>query len=437
MTIPLKTMISSPLLFQSVDKAPAEHINHIHQQGANKIMELKDILEARQRLTGVVHTYLPLEKSGYFSQITEGNVYLKCENRQKTGSFKVRGTTNKIGKLLEEKQLSHVIAASAGNHAQGVAFSAFQHGIKATIVMPRGASIAKISATRGYGAEVVLYGEVFDEAYAYAKELQKELNAEFIEPFNDFDIIAGQGTIGVEIMEEMKDADIVVVPTGGGGLLAGVALAVKSINPKVRVIGVQAEKANALVRSYNEKSLTSLSKVFTIADGIAVGKPGEKPFGIIKENVDEMITVSDDEIASTIIDLIERTKQIVEPAGAAALTAVAKGKIDVKGKNVVCVLSGGNIDVGFIHKIIEKGLTKRGRLLPLAVLHSDIPGSLERVFHIIASHHANVCNVTYDRSSPELRLNEVIVRMVCEVSGREQGEQILADIVEDGFKLVK
>lgn len=399
-------------------------------------MDLKDILEARERLAGVINTNLPLERSGYFSQLTGGNVYLKYENRQKTGSFKVRGAYNKIAKLAKERKLEAVIAASAGNHAQGVAYAAHANGIKATIVMPKSTPLAKILATQGYGADIILFGDCYDDAYTHAKELEQKTGATFIEPFNDFDVIAGQGTIGVEIFNELKDTDIVVVPAGGGGLLAGVAKAVKCLNPKVKVIGVQAQKADAMVRSFKEKKLSPLSKIYTIADGIAVKKPGDKTFSIIENDVDEMVTVTDDEIASVIIELIERTKQIVEPAGAASLAAVVSGKINVKGKNIVCVLSGGNIDVGFIHKIIERGLLKRGRQLSMSILMQDIPGGLEKVSGIIARSNANVIGVRYDRASAELHINDVILHITCDVSGHEHGKSVIKELEKNGFKIL-
>jgi threonine dehydratase len=400
-------------------------------------MEFKNIEEARKRLKGVVHDYIKLERSNYFSQITGGNVWLKCENRQKTGSFKVRGAYNKIAKLTEQSQVAAVIAASAGNHAQGVAYAARERGINATIVMPRSTPLAKISATKGYGAEVVLFGDCYDDAYTHAKEIEKKTGAIFIEPFNDSDVIAGQGTIGAEILDELGNADIIVVSAGGGGLLAGIATAVKHLNPKVKVIGVQAAKADALVQSYHKKELRPLTQIYTIADGIAVKKPGEKTFEIIKDLADDMVTVSDDEIASTVIELIERTKQVVEPSGGAPLAAVLHGKIDVKGKNVVCVLSGGNVDIGFIHKIIERGLLKRGRQLSLSILMQDIPGGLEKVSGIFAHNNANITGVRYDRSSVELEINNVILHISCEVSGPEHGGTVIDELEKNGFKILK
>ena len=397
-------------------------------------MELKQILEAKERLIGVTHNHLPLEYSNYFSACSGAQIYLKCENRQKTGSFKVRGAYNKIVNLTKERKVETVIAASAGNHAQGVAFAATEVGVKSIIVMPRSAPLAKISATKGYGAEVVLHGEFFDDAYSHAKELEQQTNAVFIEAYNDIDIIAGQGTIGVEIINDMKDVDIVVVPTGGGGLLAGVSKAIKSLNPRVHVIGVQAEKANALVRSFASKTLSPLADISTIADGIAIKKPGSIPFEIIKENVDEMVTVTDDEIASVMIELLERTKQVVEPSGASALAAIHHHKIDVKGKKVVSILTGGNIDVAFIHKIIERGLLKRGRQLPLTILMHVIPGSLEKISGIIAKTHASIIDVRFDRTSTQLPLNHIYLHLTCETTGHEHGDLVISELEKNGFK---
>ncbi|MDR1939978.1 MAG: threonine ammonia-lyase [Clostridiales bacterium] len=397
-------------------------------------MDLADAVKAKRRLSGVIHE-IPLEKSSRFSMLTGGNVYLKCEHRQLTGSFKVRGAYNKIAKLKESGGVQSVIASSAGNHAQGVAFAAQKNGMRAVIVMPRSASIAKISATEGYGAEVVLYGSCYDDAHAKAVELQRETGAVFIEPFDDDDVIAGQGTLGLEIINELQDVDAIVIPAGGGGLLAGVAKTVKSLKPSVKIIGVQAARADAVCRSFEAGRLTPLDDIFTIADGIAVKKPGALTFSIIRDYVDEMVTVTDEEIASTIIELIERTKQIVEPAGAAALAAVLRGKTDVGGRNVVCILSGGNIDVGFIHKVIEKGLIDRGRELRLSVLMQDAPGGLAIISGIIGELNANITSVRYDRASAELHLNEVILHITCEVGGREHGGRLIGRLTEAGYRL--
>jgi len=400
-------------------------------------MKFQEVLDAQKRLDGVVHSYLKLERSTYFSNLTGAEVYFKCENRQKTGSFKVRGAYNKIAKLLETSKPAAVIAASAGNHAQGVAYAARQAGIPCTIVMPRSAPLAKVSATQGYGANVVLYGDNFDEAWTHAKELEKQTGATFIEPFNDLDVIAGQATVGLEILDECPDADIIVVPAGGGGLLAGVASVVKHKNPKVKVVGVQAAKADALVQSFAKGKLCPLDRIYTIADGIAVKRPGDKTFELIKAHTDQMVSVTDDEIAEAIIELIERTKQVVEPAGATSLAAVTSGKINIKGKKVVCILSGGNIDIGFIHKIIERGLLKRGRHLSLSILLQDIPGGLEKISGIIARANSNITGVRYDRSVAGLQINDVLLHITCEVSGHNHSKHIINELESNGFKVIK
>ncbi|MDR3262805.1 MAG: threonine ammonia-lyase [Clostridiales bacterium] len=396
-------------------------------------MELSEVYQAKKRLAKVIHD-IPLERSARFSQVTGGSVYLKCEHRQLTGSFKVRGAYNKMAKLKEAGGTEKVIASSAGNHAQGVAFAAKENGIKATIVMPRSAPIAKVSATENYGAEVVLYGDCYDDAHTKALELQKATGAVFIEPFDDADVIAGQATVGLEIMNEL-DADVIFVPAGGGGLLAGIAKTVKALKPSVKIIGVQAEKADAIRRSFKCGKLTALDNIFTIADGIAVKKPGDLTFSLIKDYVDDIVTVTDEEIASAIIELIERTKQIVEPAGAAALAAILNNKFDIRGLNAVCVLSGGNIDVGFIHKIIEKGLIGRGRELNLSVIMRDVPGGLSKISGIIGDENANIVSVRYERVSA-IHINEVILHITCEVGGKEHGGRLLKKLAEAGYQLI-
>lgn len=398
-------------------------------------MDIVEVVQAKKRLSGVIHD-IPLERSGRFSQMTDANIFLKCEHRQKTGSFKVRGAYNKIAILKKTKKITNVIASSAGNHAQGVAYAARENGFNATIVMPRSTPIAKVLATQSYGANVILDGDCYDDAYLRAKEIEKATGGEFIEPFNDDDVIAGQGTLGLEIINELDDVDMVVVPTGGGGLLAGIAKTIKSLKPSVKIIGVQAHKADAMVRSFHQKELVKLDTIFTIADGIAVKKPGDRTFELIMQNVDDMVTVTDAEIASTIIELIERTKQIVEPAGASSLAAVLHDKLDIKGKNVVCMLSGGNIDVGFIHKIIEKGLINRGRQIGFSILMLDIPGGLARLASIVAKSGANIISVRYDRTSAEIHINEVILHITCEVSGKEHGNKLFEDIEEAGYKIL-
>ena len=355
------------------------------------MLELKDFEAAADRLKNVIHN-IPLSTSGTFSAMSGAEVYLKYENQQKTGSFKVRGAYNKIMKRYAEGDLHAVVASSAGNHAQGVAFAASSVGVKSTIVMPRSTPIAKVSATQGYGAEVVLAGNIYDEAYAKACEICEETGAEFIHPFDDEDVMAGQGTIALEILRDLPFVDIIFVPAGGGGLISGIAACAKQINPRIQIVGVQAEGAPAIANSFRAGTLRPSDTVRTIADGIAVKCPGENTFRYIQQYVDRVVTVSDEEIASTVLLLLERCKQVVETSGAAPLAAVLNNKVDVKGKKVVCVLSGGNIDVSFIHKIVEKGLVTRCRQLKFSVLMPDVPGALERFAHLVAEqnrqHHS-------------------------------------------------
>ena len=391
------------------------------------MLELKDFEAAADRLKNVIHN-IPLSTSCTFSAMTGAEVYLKYENQQKTGSFKVRGAYNKIMKRFAEGDLHAVVASSAGNHAQGVAFAATAAGVKSTIVMPRSAPIAKVSATQGYGAEVVLAGNIYDEAYAKACEICEETGAEFIHPFDDEDVMAGQGTIALEILRDL-------VPAGGGGLISGVAACAKQINPRIQIIGVQAEGAPAIANSFRTGERTPSDTVHTIADGIAVKTPGEKTFEYIKQYVDRVVTVSDDEIASAVLLLLERCKQVVETSGAAPLAAVLNNKVDVKGKKVVCVLSGGNIDVSFIHKIVEKGLITRCRQLKFSVLMPDAPGALEHFSHIVAQQNANIILFQHDRVQTDLEIGEAIIHVVCEVGGVDHAKRLIDTLTDDGYKV--
>jgi len=397
-------------------------------------MELKDVEQAATRLHDVIHP-IPVTTSKTFSAMSGAELYLKFENQQKTGSFKVRGAYNKIAKLAETGELKSVVASSAGNHAQGVAYASAQLGIKATIVMPRSTPIAKVSATEGYGAEVVLYGDCYDDAYNKAMEIQKETGAVFIHPFNDWDVAAGQGTIALEILHDLPTTDIIVVPAGGGGLLAGVAFAAKQVNPRVKVIGVQAEGADAIVQSFKQKKLVSTEHISTIADGIAVKTPGDFTIPIINQYVDEMVTVSDDEIAAAILLLLERTKQVVEPSGATPLAAALNNKFDLKGKKVVCVMSGGNIDVSFIHRVVEKGLVTRGRQMRFKTIMLDVPGSLEKFSAIVSKCNANIIMVQHDRLHADLGLDEAIMHVAVEVSSYEVGMKMIQKLEKAGYKI--
>ena len=399
------------------------------------MLTINDFQAAADRLKNVVHK-IPLSSSKTFSEMTGAEVYLKYENQQKTGSFKVRGAYNKIMKRYEEGGLQAVVASSAGNHAQGVAFAASRIGVPATIVMPRSTPSAKVSATKGYGAKVVLHGAIYDEAYAKACEIVEQEGAEFIHPFDDEDVIAGQGTIALEILSDLPFVDMVLVPAGGGGLVSGIAACIKQINPRIQVVGVQAEGADAIVSSFGKDTVQSSASVHTIADGIAVKTPGSVTMGYINQYVDQMVTVSDEEIAGTILLLLERTKQVVEPAGAAPLAAVLNHKVDVAGKKICCVLSGGNIDVSFIHKVVEKGLVTRGRHLKFSTVMPDVPGALERFAHLVAGAEANIINFQHDRVQADLAIGDAIIHVVCEVSGQEHGQRLLDTLRKAGYQIL-
>ena len=392
-------------------------------------LELKEIEKAVERLAPTIHR-TKIERSTTFSDMSGADVYLKYENQQKTGSFKIRGASNKIAALVERGEIKAAVASSAGNHAQGVAYASHVHGIPATIVMPKSTPIAKVSATEGYGAKVVLHGDCYDDAYNKACEIT-------LHPFDDLEVMAGQGTIGIEILEDLPTVDMVIVPAGGGGLLAGVAACIKQINPRVQIVGVQAEGAPAIAKSFKAKKKIVTDTVTTIADGIAVKAPGDKTIEIINKYADDVVTVSDAEISEAILLLLERTKQMVEPAGASPLAAVLNNKVDVKGKKVVCVLSGGNIDVSFVNRIIELGLMSRQRKLKFATTLLDIPGSLGHLSAVLSEANANIVMVQYDRLSPDLDPNEVIIHIACDVGGREHGEKVVKTLEKNGYKVTR
>ena len=395
-------------------------------------LELKDFELAQERLKPILH-HTELDLSSTFSSMTGGKVYPKCENRQKTGSFKIRGASNKIAAMVERGEKCSVVASSAGNHAQGVAYAAKKFGIPATIVMPKAAPIAKVQATEGYGAKVVLAGDCYDDAYARACEICREEGATFLHPYNDLEVIAGQGTLGMEILGDLPAVDIVIVPAGGGGLLAGVAAAVKQLNPRVKVYGVQAEGADAIAQSFREGRLITTESASTIADGIAVKAPGDITVELIRRYADGVLTVSDTEIADAILLLLERCKQVVEPAGATPLAAVLSGRLDVKGKRVVCVLSGGNIDVSFIQSIIERGLVARHRRIKFVVTLVDRPGSLMQMLGVISSAGANILQLEHDKLSEGLNPNETNVHVSLEVGGEEHGDAVIGALREKGY----
>lgn len=397
-------------------------------------LPLSEIELAAKRLANTIHK-TNLDKSTTFSEMTGGEVYLKLENQQKTGSFKIRGASNKIAALVERGEIQSAVASSAGNHAQGTAYASKVHGIPATICMPKSTPIAKIEATKGYGANVVLSGECYDDAYSKALEIVEKEGATFIHPFDDLEVMAGQGTIGIEILEALPTVDVILVPAGGGGLLAGVAACIKQINPRVKVIGVQADGADAIARSFAEKKHVSTDYSRTIADGISVKNPGEKTIELINKYADDVVTVTDAEISSAILLLMERNKQVVEPAGATTLAAILSGKVDVRGLKTVCVLSGGNIDVSFITRIIELGLSSRGRKIKFRTKLLDIPGSLVHLSNALSDANANIIMVQYDRMSKDLDPNEVIIHMACEVGGIEHGRKVIDKLEKNGYSI--
>ena len=366
----------------------------------------------------------------------ESEIYLKTENLQVTGSFKVRGAYYKISQLSDEEKAHGVIACSAGNHAQGVALAAAHSGIPSLICIPVGAPISKVEATKSYGAQVELVKGVYDDAYNRAVELQKERNLTFIHPFNDPDVIAGQGTIGLELLKQLPDMDAVIVPVGGGGLISGVAFAIKSLNPKCKVYGVQAAGAASMKASLEQNGPHSLTGVSTFADGIAVKCPGDLTYELCSKYVDDVVTVSDDETATAILALIEQQKLITEGAGAVAVAAAMFNKVDVKGKKVACILSGGNIDVTILSKVINRGLMKAGRSTELIIEMIDKPGQLKEVSALIADLGANVVSVHHDRGGEDTDINGCYLRIAMETRNWAHVEQIEKAISDAGYHIV-
>jgi threonine dehydratase len=366
----------------------------------------------------------------------DAELYLKTENLQITGSFKVRGAYYKMSKLSEEEKARGVIACSAGNHAQGVALAAQKNGIKAVICLPDGAPISKVEATKSYGAEVCLVEGVYDDAYKKALELRDEKGYTFIHPFNDEDVIAGQGTIALEIAEQIPDLDAVIVPIGGGGLISGVAYTMKMLNPNVKVYGVQASGAPSMANSVRDGRIETLDSVSTIADGIAVKCPGDLTYELCKKYVDEIVTVTDDEISAAILALMEKHKLVTEGAGAVAVAAAMFGKVDITGKKAVCLLSGGNIDVTILSRVIKRGLLMSGRSAQLMIELVDKPGQLKNVSRIIADLGGNVTSVHHERANEGSDVNGCYLRIILETRNFEHIEQIKKALTDFGFKLL-
>ena len=367
----------------------------------------------------------------------ESNVYLKTENLQNTGSFKLRGAYYKISQLSKEEKERGVIACSAGNHAQGVALAATKNNISSIICLPDGAPISKVEATKEYGAKVCLVPGVYDDAYNKAIELRDKEGYTFIHPFDDEDVIAGQGTIGLEILDQLPDVEAVVVPVGGGGLISGIAYALKSLNPNIKVYGVQAQGAASMVTSLKEDEIVKLEEVGTIADGIKVKEPGVNTFDICKKYVDDIVTVSDDEVASAILALIEQHKLITEGAGAVSVAAVMFNKVPVKGKNVVCLLSGGNIDVTILSKVIERGLLKSGRSDTLMIQLEDKPGQLQGVSSTITKYGANVTGVFYEKASEGSNITDCVLRINVETRNFDHIHTLREGLKLEGFKIIE
>jgi len=364
-------------------------------------------------------------------------LYLKPENLQFTGSFKLRGSGYMISQLTDEEKSHGVIACSAGNHAQGVALAATKYGIKSLICLPDGAPISKVEATKGYGADVCMVPGVYDDAYNKAIELRDKEGYTFVHPFDNIDVIAGQGTIGLEILNELSDVDAIVVPIGGGGLISGVAFAAKKLKPDIKIYGVQAQGAPSMFNSIKNGKIERLESVSTIADGIAVKQPGENTFKLVSEYVDEIVTVSEDEISSAILALIEQQKMIAEGAGAVSVAAVMFNKVPVKGKKVVCVVSGGNIDVTILSRVIKRGLMKSGRLCSLVIELMDKPGQLQNVSRIIAECGGNVTGVHHERASETTDINGCFLRVTLETKNHEHTEQIVKALKDFGFKIIE
>lgn len=393
----------------------------------DKVYHAKYVLKQVIRETDVIHA----------PKINpEADIYLKTENLQITGSFKVRGAYYRMSQLSEEEKARGVIACSAGNHAQGVALAAAKNGIKSLICLPDGAPISKVEATKSYGAEVNLVKGVYDDAYAEALRLRDEMGYTFIHPFDDENVIAGQGTIGLELLEQIPDMDAVIVPIGGGGLISGVAFAIKSLNPKIKVYGVQAAGAPSMYNAVKDGKIERLDSVTTIADGIAVKEPGENTFRLVSEYVDEIVTVTDDEISAAILALMEQQKLVTEGAGAVPVAAAMFNKVPVKGKKVVCLLSGGNIDVTILSRVIKRGLLMSGRSYSMMIELIDKPGQLMDVSRIIAELGGNVISIHHERANEGSAVNGCYLRIVLETRNYEHIEAIRQALADAGFKVL-
>ncbi len=398
----------------------------------SSVLKFSDIVAARSTLRGVAKL-TSISHSKSFSQMSGSNIFMKLENMQTTGAFKVRGAYNKLANLSPEERAKGVVAASAGNHAQGVAFSATKLGMQSTIFMPIFTPPLKVLATKGYGANVVLTGESFDDSFLASQEYTKQHDASYIHPFNDPLIIAGQGTIGLEIYEQQPDVDAVIVPIGGGGLIAGIAMAIKEMNPKVRVIGVNAAGAASMVASREANEIVSLPSVSTIADGIAVKTPGTLTFDIIQKYVDDIVSVTDTEIAHAAYLLLQRGKLLAEPAGVTSVAAALFNKVDLKGKNVVPVVSGGNINMRLLEQIIEKGMVEEGLRASIRLIIPDQSGELKRVLSIFEGLKVNIYDIKHERSLSRVEVGKSLVTISMNLQDQKQLDTIMTMLQEHGI----
>ena len=398
----------------------------------SSVLKFSDIVAARSTLRGVAKL-TSISHSKSFSQMSGANIFMKLENMQTTGAFKVRGAYNKLANLSPEERAKGVVAASAGNHAQGVAFSATKLGMQSTIFMPIFTPPLKVLATKGYGANVVLTGESFDDSFLASQEYTKQHDASYIHPFNDPLIIAGQGTIGLEIYEQQPDVDAVIVPIGGGGLIAGIAMAIKEMNPKVRVIGVNAAGAASMVASREANEIVSLPSVSTIADGIAVKTPGTLTFDIIQKYVDDIVSVTDTEIAHAAYLLLQRGKLLAEPAGVTSVAAALFNKVDLRGKNVVPVVSGGNINMRLLEQIIEKGMVEEGLRASIRLIIPDQSGELKRVLSIFEGLKVNIYDIKHERSLSRVEVGKSLVTISMNLQDQKQLDTIMTMLQEHGI----
>ncbi len=395
-------------------------------------VSIADIWQAHKFLKPLIH-HTTQAPSRTLQDMTGADIYLKAEHMQRGGSFKVRGASYKISRLTDAQRAVGVIAASAGNHAQGVAIAALSRGIPCTIVMPENAPLAKVTATQGYGAQVVLYGANYDDAYQRCLELQQELGATYVHAFDDPDVIAGQGTLGLEMLTDLPDADAIVVPIGGGGLISGIAIAARALKPDITIIGVEAAGAASCRASLDAGGLQTLPAITTIADGIAVKRPGALTFSIIEKLVDDIVLVNDEAIINAVLLLMERCKMLVEGAGAAGLAALLSGAIQLKGKKVLVPLTGGNIDINLVSRFIEHGLASAGRYFVIHTRLTDRPGELMRMLNIIAEMRINVIDVRHQRISSRLPIMQREETITLETRDHAQCEDLLRRLRSDGY----